>query len=171
MLRCRPPRLMLLVLWAFSLAISGVMGAEKKKSSDAAAASPAPAPASQRLGTAEGWTANVVGGAPVTTFVIFPETSLTLPPSLFGNNSIIDVIVTNPTAADVNVGSTLVVQSADGTVWLQQDTSADQTIAPGVTASIDFNANGDIRTSFINVYQYSGGVLKVRGVLHPGAKK
>ena len=50
---------MLLVLWAFSLAISGVMGAEKKKSSDAAAASPAPAPASQRLGTAEGWTAYV----------------------------------------------------------------------------------------------------------------
>lgn len=50
---------MLLVLWAFLLAIPGVMGAEKKKSSDAAAASPAPAPASQRLGTAEGWTAYV----------------------------------------------------------------------------------------------------------------
>ena len=48
---------MLLVLWAFSLAISGVMGAEKKKSRDAASASPAPA--SQRLGTAEGWTAYV----------------------------------------------------------------------------------------------------------------
>ena len=41
----------------------------------------------------------------------------------------------------------------------------------GVSGPVDFNANGDIRTSFINVYQYSGGVLKVRGVLKPGAKK
>jgi ABC-type branched-subunit amino acid transport system substrate-binding protein len=41
----------------------------------------------------------------------------------------------------------------------------------GVSGPVDFNANGDIRTSFINVYQYSGGVLKVRGVLRPGAKK
>jgi ABC-type branched-subunit amino acid transport system substrate-binding protein len=41
----------------------------------------------------------------------------------------------------------------------------------GVSGPVDFNANGDIRTSFINVYQYSGGVLKVRGVLKPGVKK
>jgi ABC-type branched-subunit amino acid transport system substrate-binding protein len=40
----------------------------------------------------------------------------------------------------------------------------------GVSGPVDFNAHGDIRTSFINVYQYSGGVLKVRGVLRPGAK-
>jgi hypothetical protein len=48
---------MLLVLWAFSLAIPNAAGAEKKKSSDAATGSPAPP--SQRLGTAEGWTAYV----------------------------------------------------------------------------------------------------------------
>jgi invasion protein IalB len=48
---------MLLVLWVVPLAIPNAGGAEKKKSSDAAPASPAPA--SQRLGTAEGWTAYV----------------------------------------------------------------------------------------------------------------
>jgi len=57
MQRYRPLRLMLLVLWAFSLAIPDGTGAEKKKSSDAAPASPAPP--SQRLGTAEGWTAYI----------------------------------------------------------------------------------------------------------------
>ena len=41
----------------------------------------------------------------------------------------------------------------------------------GVSGPVDFNANGDIRTSFINVYQYSGGVLKVRSVMHPATKK
>lgn len=37
----------------------------------------------------------------------------------------------------------------------------------GVSGPVDFDRNGDIRTSFINVYQYSGGALKVRGVLRP----
>jgi hypothetical protein len=48
---------MLLVLWVFPLAIPNAGGAAKKKSSDAAPASPASA--SERLGTAEGWTAYV----------------------------------------------------------------------------------------------------------------
>jgi Invasion associated locus B (IalB) protein len=56
MTRSRLFRLMLLVLWAFPLAISSAGGAEKKKSGDAAPASPASA---QRLGTAEGWTAYI----------------------------------------------------------------------------------------------------------------
>jgi len=48
---------MLLVLLAFWLAIPDAAGAEKKKPGDAPPASPAPP--SQRLGTAEGWTAYV----------------------------------------------------------------------------------------------------------------
>jgi hypothetical protein len=49
--------MMLLVLWAFLLAIPAATGAEKKTSGDTAAASPAGP--SQRLGSAEGWTAYV----------------------------------------------------------------------------------------------------------------
>ena len=48
---------MVLVLWVVPLAIPGAGGAEKKKSGDTASASPASA--SERLGTAEGWTAYV----------------------------------------------------------------------------------------------------------------
>jgi hypothetical protein len=57
MRRHRPLCLTLLVLWAFSLAIPHATGAEKKKSSDAALSTPTPQ--SQRLGSAEGWTAYV----------------------------------------------------------------------------------------------------------------
>lgn len=39
----------------------------------------------------------------------------------------------------------------------------------GVSGPVDFDANGDIRTSFINVYQYIGGELKVRDVMHPAS--
>jgi uncharacterized protein YfiM (DUF2279 family) len=67
---------------------------------------------------------------------------LTLPPSLFGNNSIIDVLVYNDTAADVTVGASLIVQSGDGTVWIEQDTGSAQLIAAGAHASIDFDTNG-----------------------------
>jgi branched-chain amino acid transport system substrate-binding protein len=37
----------------------------------------------------------------------------------------------------------------------------------GVSGPLDFNANGDIRSSFINVYQYVGGKLIVRGAMRP----
>jgi branched-chain amino acid transport system substrate-binding protein len=37
----------------------------------------------------------------------------------------------------------------------------------GVSGPIDWNANGDIRQSFINVYQYVNNVLVVRGVIKP----
>src|SRR5262245_22757473 len=37
----------------------------------------------------------------------------------------------------------------------------------GVSGPIDWNANGDIRQSFINVYQYVNNVLVVRGVIRP----
>ena len=57
MTRSRPLGLMLLVLWMFSLAIPEAGGAAKKKSGAAAPASPVPA--SERLGTAEAWTAYV----------------------------------------------------------------------------------------------------------------
>ncbi len=52
----RPFCLMLLVLWAFSLAIPAAPGAEKKKSGNAEPGSPPP---SRRLGSAEAWTAYV----------------------------------------------------------------------------------------------------------------
>jgi hypothetical protein len=48
---------MLLVLWVFPLAIPNVAGAAKKKSGNTVPSSPAVA--SERLGTAEGWTAYV----------------------------------------------------------------------------------------------------------------
>ena len=57
MRRCWAIRLMLLVLWAFSIAIPDTSAAEKKRSSNGTTGSPAPP--SQRLGTAEGWTAYV----------------------------------------------------------------------------------------------------------------
>jgi ABC-type branched-subunit amino acid transport system substrate-binding protein len=41
----------------------------------------------------------------------------------------------------------------------------------GVSGPVDFNKNGDIRTSFIDVYQYVGGKLIVRGVMRPAKKK
>lgn len=85
--------------------------------------------------------ANIVGGAPVASFSPAIEAALTLPPSLFGNDSIIDALVYNPTASDVVVTCTLVVQSADGTIWIQQDSPGDQTIAAGGNANIDFAAN------------------------------
>jgi branched-chain amino acid transport system substrate-binding protein len=37
----------------------------------------------------------------------------------------------------------------------------------GVSGPIDWDANGDIRQSFINVYQYVNNVLVVRGVIRP----
>jgi ABC-type branched-subunit amino acid transport system substrate-binding protein len=40
----------------------------------------------------------------------------------------------------------------------------------GVSGPIDFNINGDIRTSFINIYQYANNALNVTGVLDPAAK-
>src|SRR5438034_3388609 len=57
MRRYRPLCLTLLVLWAFSLVIPDAAGAEKKKSSDTSPGPPAAQ--SQRLGSAEGWTAYV----------------------------------------------------------------------------------------------------------------
>ena len=57
MRRYRLLRLTLLVLWAFWLAMPDAVGAEKKKSGDAAPGPPAAQ--SQRLGSAEGWTAYV----------------------------------------------------------------------------------------------------------------
>jgi len=57
MTRSRPLGLMLLVPWMFSLAIPEAGGAAKKTSGAAAPASPVPA--SERLGTAEAWTAYV----------------------------------------------------------------------------------------------------------------
>jgi ABC-type branched-subunit amino acid transport system substrate-binding protein len=40
----------------------------------------------------------------------------------------------------------------------------------GVSGPIDFNINGDIRSSFINIYQYQNNTLNVTGVLDPTAK-
>ena len=37
----------------------------------------------------------------------------------------------------------------------------------GVSGPIDWDANGDIKQSFINVYQYVNNVLVVRGVIKP----
>lgn len=86
---------------------------------------------------------NVSGNAPALTLQSNnPQVGLTLPPSLFGDASIIDVKVDNDTGAAVAVGGALVVQNAAGTVWIEQDTATDTAVADGANASIDFSANG-----------------------------
>jgi hypothetical protein len=56
MIECRLPRLMLLALWLFLLAVGNATGAEKKKSGEAAGARASPA-RSRSLGSANGWAA------------------------------------------------------------------------------------------------------------------
>lgn len=88
---------------------------------------------------------NLSGGAPALALQSNqPKAALTLPPSLFGDASIIDVKVYNNTGGAITVGGALVVQNAAGTVWIEQDTAtdADTPIANGANANINFAANG-----------------------------
>lgn len=88
---------------------------------------------------------NLSGGSPALALQSNqPKAALSLPPSLFGDASIIDVLVYNNSGAAVAVGGALVVQNAAGTIWLEQDTptDGDTHIANGANANVNFSVNG-----------------------------
>lgn len=83
---------------------------------------------------------NLSGSCPIGAQADGLRTTITLPPTAFGNNGSVRTLVSNFSGADVNVTGFLVVQNADGTVWLQQGAAA-QLFIDGSSSVLDFSSN------------------------------
>jgi hypothetical protein len=89
--------------------------------------------------------ADVASNAPVATVEAINSNlaaAITLPPSAFGNDGSVKITVYSDLDVALEVGGSLVVQNADGTVFLEQDTNTTTHIGPTGTEDIDFDQSG-----------------------------